>query len=376
MQSCLEKRSMAERHTEISKSDYQQDNQYSEKHKDALADGDSMGRGTKPEGHGDWKPDLRGKTDFSPDTVNKINYSNFDSDPNAEKAPGTSEDQAKRKENTVKSLYSWTDPYSAEHRDAKADGDMIGRGTDYPGHISWKPNVHQTSVPSDPSSIGALGEGRNFDTSPDVSSGPGTVADRYMRQQDLSNSLYSWDNMYDANNEDAKATGDLIGRGTNPAGHGDWKPKLRGESSTRAGKSESSSFDYSNFDTNPDTNNGPGTLVDRDMRTKVTSKSLYSWNSQYDDRNNDALATGDAIGRGTGSKGHGDWKPNCGERNKFNYSNFDTSDNAGTIDDQSMRKILRNKSIYSASNPYKKRDENGFLKTLLGDTFSGRYSVP
>ena len=44
--SCLEKRADVERNEEIVRSDYNFENQYSENHKDALADGDSRGKGT------------------------------------------------------------------------------------------------------------------------------------------------------------------------------------------------------------------------------------------------------------------------------------------------------------------------------------------
>lgn len=71
MQSCLEKRGMEERHTEIVRSDYNIEDQYSSTHSDAISNGDPQGKGT---GHG-------GHTHFLPD-CNKpssmIDYSNFD----------------------------------------------------------------------------------------------------------------------------------------------------------------------------------------------------------------------------------------------------------------------------------------------------------
>lgn len=71
MQSCLEKRGIDERNTEIVRSDYNKNDQYSSTHSDALSTGDAQGKGT---GHG-------GHTHFLPD-CNKnsttIDYSNFD----------------------------------------------------------------------------------------------------------------------------------------------------------------------------------------------------------------------------------------------------------------------------------------------------------
>ena len=72
-QTCLEKRGMEERHQEITRSDYNIENQYGATHKDATSDGDAQGKGT---GHG-------GHTHFLPDCTKPtttINYSNFDSE--------------------------------------------------------------------------------------------------------------------------------------------------------------------------------------------------------------------------------------------------------------------------------------------------------
>lgn len=71
MQSCLEKRGIEERHNQIVRSDYNIDNQYSASHKDAISDGDALGKGTNHGGHTAWLPDCT-----KPTTT--INYSNFD----------------------------------------------------------------------------------------------------------------------------------------------------------------------------------------------------------------------------------------------------------------------------------------------------------
>ena len=72
-QTCLEKRGMEERQQEITRSDYNIENQYSVTHKDAISDGDAQGKGT---GHG-------GHTHFLPDCTKPtttIDYSNFDTE--------------------------------------------------------------------------------------------------------------------------------------------------------------------------------------------------------------------------------------------------------------------------------------------------------
>ena len=72
-QTCLEKRGMEERHEEITRSDYNIENQYGPTHPDAISDGDPQGKGT---GHG-------GHTHFLPDCTKPtttINYSNYDSE--------------------------------------------------------------------------------------------------------------------------------------------------------------------------------------------------------------------------------------------------------------------------------------------------------
>ena len=72
-QTCLEKRGMEERHQEITRSDYNIENQYSATHQDAISDGDPQGKGT---GHG-------GHTHFLPDCTKPtttIDYRNFDSE--------------------------------------------------------------------------------------------------------------------------------------------------------------------------------------------------------------------------------------------------------------------------------------------------------
>lgn len=72
-QTCLEKRGMEERHQEITRSDYNIEDQYGPTHKDAISDGDAQGKGTGHGGHTHFLPDCT-----KPTTM--INYSNFDSE--------------------------------------------------------------------------------------------------------------------------------------------------------------------------------------------------------------------------------------------------------------------------------------------------------
>lgn len=72
-QTCLEKRGIEERHKEITRSDYNIEDQYGPTHKDALSDGDPQGKGTGHGGHTHYLPDCTKPT-------GTIDYSNFDTD--------------------------------------------------------------------------------------------------------------------------------------------------------------------------------------------------------------------------------------------------------------------------------------------------------
>ena len=73
-QSCLEKNGIEERAVEMVRSDYNAENPYSDAHKDALADGDPLGKGTGYSGGAqDTLPNCNG-------TRGMIDYSNFDTE--------------------------------------------------------------------------------------------------------------------------------------------------------------------------------------------------------------------------------------------------------------------------------------------------------
>lgn len=99
---CLEKRADVARDEQIIRSDYNDTNQYSETHKDAVADGDSRGKGTRSAGHGDWQPDCNAP-------VNVFNFSNFDTDYASH--AGNDVDNEARDRSMLKSKYSATKPY-------------------------------------------------------------------------------------------------------------------------------------------------------------------------------------------------------------------------------------------------------------------------
>lgn len=122
-QTCLEKRGMDERQTEITRSDYNIENQYSATHQDALSDSNSpLGKGTGHGGHTHWLPDCT-----KPTTT--INYSNFDTfngggcyDINGRNGIGG------RERALANSLYTMDNPYSSTLIDTSAnveDGQFV-----------------------------------------------------------------------------------------------------------------------------------------------------------------------------------------------------------------------------------------------------------
>lgn len=70
-QTCLEARGMEERHVELTRSDYNIEDQYSSTHPDALTGEGPLGKGTGHNGHTHFLPDCT-----KPTTT--IDYSNFD----------------------------------------------------------------------------------------------------------------------------------------------------------------------------------------------------------------------------------------------------------------------------------------------------------
>ena len=107
-QSCLEKSGIDERSKEITRSDYNIENQYGATHPDAISDGDPQGKGT---GHG-------GHTAFLPDCTkptNMIDYSNFDTfNGGGEYDIKGREGMGGRERSLARSLYNQENQYGAD----------------------------------------------------------------------------------------------------------------------------------------------------------------------------------------------------------------------------------------------------------------------
>lgn len=116
-QTCLEAKGITERQTEITRSDYNIENQYSATHKDALSDGDIQGKGTGHGGHTHWLPNCS-------NSQSKIDYSNFDT----ENGGGCLDIKGYngvggRERAMASSLYNKENPYSANLIDTTANRD-------------------------------------------------------------------------------------------------------------------------------------------------------------------------------------------------------------------------------------------------------------
>ena len=84
-------------------------------------------------------------------------------------------------------------------------------------------------------------------------------------------------------------------------------------------------------------------------------RSDYNRENVYSVTHPDALATGDAQGKGTGYGGHTFSLPNCnGTLNVINYRNFDTaiSSAPGNKDDNDARNTALARSMYNQENIY------------------------
>lgn len=112
MQSCLESISIDERNEELVRNDYTKNKQYSSTHADALADGDSRGKGTNHGGHTFYLPNCTG-------TIGSFNYSNFDVSPDSN--AGNDVDNETRTTAMARSLYNYENQYSARLVDTSAN---------------------------------------------------------------------------------------------------------------------------------------------------------------------------------------------------------------------------------------------------------------
>lgn len=107
-QSCLEIRSMQERHEEIVRNRYNVYDQYSATHPDALANGDKLGKGTGHGGHTHSLPNCNG-------SIGIIDYRNFDTA--IASHAGNADDNYAREVALARSLYNIDNEYSARSVD-------------------------------------------------------------------------------------------------------------------------------------------------------------------------------------------------------------------------------------------------------------------
>lgn len=114
--------------------------------------------------------------------------------------------------------------------------------------------------------------------------------------------------------------------------------------------------------------------VSMDARHTQEVRSDYQRDNQYSATHPDAMATGDAQGKGTGAGGHTHWLPNCtGSLGTFNYSNFDTaySSHAGNDVDNATREVAMVRSLYTPNKAYSAR-----LVDTSANVREGQYRVP
>lgn len=113
--------------------------------------------------------------------------------------------------------------------------------------------------------------------------------------------------------------------------------------------------------------------VSIDERHNEIVRSDYQSTNQYSGTHPDALATGDAQGKGTGHGGHTFWLPDCsGTLGIFNYSNFDTNptSGAGNNVDNETRNTAMARSLYNYENQYSAR----IIDTTL-NVREGQYQI-
>lgn len=118
-QTCLEKRGMEERHEEITRSDYNSKNQYSDTHLDAISNGDVQGKGTGRGGHTHFLPDCN-------KPKGEINYSNFDTQNGGGKYDIEGRPEAGpsgRKDSMARSIYNNVNEYGPKSVNTQANID-------------------------------------------------------------------------------------------------------------------------------------------------------------------------------------------------------------------------------------------------------------
>lgn len=113
-QSCLEVVSIKARHTQMARSDYNREDQYTATHPDALATGDAQGKGTNAGGHHFWLPDC---STYNGTSV--FRYDDFDTGVNS--GAGNNVDNEMRTKCLARSMYNGEQQYSAVSVDSSAN---------------------------------------------------------------------------------------------------------------------------------------------------------------------------------------------------------------------------------------------------------------
>ena len=94
-----------------------------------------------------------------------------------------------------------------------------------------------------------------------------------------------------------------------------------------------------------------------DARNNLLVRNDYTRNDEYNSLHQDALATGDPQGKGTGHGGHTHSTPDCTKPSSIDYSNFDTQNGGGLYDIEGRngvggRNFSMTISVYNEENQY------------------------
>ena len=94
-----------------------------------------------------------------------------------------------------------------------------------------------------------------------------------------------------------------------------------------------------------------------EARNESLVRNDYTKADEYSALHQDALATGEPQGKGTGNGGHTHSVPDCTKPSAIDYSNFDTENGGGLYDIQGRngvggRIFLQNISVYNKNYEY------------------------
>jgi hypothetical protein len=94
-----------------------------------------------------------------------------------------------------------------------------------------------------------------------------------------------------------------------------------------------------------------------EARNELLVRNDYTRNDEYSARHQDALATGDPQGKGSGHGGHTHSTPDCTKPSSIDYSNFDTENGGGLYDIEGRngvggRNFAKAISVYNEENQY------------------------